>query len=430
MRIPLDRPGRRWRAALLAGLALWLGACGETLYDELELMPAPTLYTETDRAAFPGLSEETILDRTQLFYATDRIPAGPDNPQEFYANERGYVLRTGVARVTIDPPVQSWDALKRLTLAPEREEAITLRMRGVEETGVMPFSISRFVPETPGAAEMAAAGRRFAAQIEAQLARSGSRDIIIYTHGYNVDFDYSTLVSKQLQHFLGYRGAFISYNWTATPSRFAYFKDQESAMATRRNLRALIEFLSENTSARRIHLVGYSAGSRLAFETAYQIALQPAPRPRLGRVVLISSDLDRAFFLEAIEDGLLDALDDLTLYQSRTDGALALSQLVFGRERLGQTAGEAQDPTTAAVQARLHELDNLHVIDVTGAERASFGNGHWYFQSSPWASSDLFLMLQTDQDPAERGLVRSGSSPIWRFPPDYPQVLARRAGEG
>ena len=287
----------------------------------------------------------------------------------------------------------------------------------------MPFSVTDYMEDPPSDQEMQYAGRRFAAQVDAQLAASRNKDIFIYTHGYNVDFDYSTLVSKELQHFLGYQGAFISYNWTATPSRLAYFRDQESAMATRRNLRSLIEYLSGNTRARRIHLIGYSAGSRLAFETAYQIALLADPKPRMGKLILISSDLDRAFFLQAIEDGLLDAVDDVTLYQSQTDAALAMSRLVFGRERLGEATADGRvDP---AVQSRLAELDDLHIIDVTDAEAANAGNGHWYFQSSPWASSDLFLSLLTDRDPGARGLVRSPGAAVWRFPPDYPAVLRR-----
>ena len=114
----------------------------------------------------------------------------------------------------------------------------------------MPFSASDFMENPPPAEQMAAAGRAFAEQVSAELALTSNKDIFIYIPGYNVDFDYATLVSRELQHFLGYQGAFISYNWTATPSRFAYFKDQESASATRRYLRSLVEFLSTQTDAR------------------------------------------------------------------------------------------------------------------------------------------------------------------------------------
>lgn len=188
-------------------------------------------------------------------------------------------------------------------------------------------------------------------------------------------------------------------------------------MATRRNLRSLIEFLSENTKARRIHLIGYSAGSRLVFATAYEIALGAAPNARLGKLILIGSDLDRTYFAQAIEDGILDAVSDLTLYSSGSDSALALSRIVFGRERIGEISGNKD--VGPRVRSVLAGLDKLHVIDVSEAKGADTGNGHWYFRSSPWASSDIFLSLLTDMQPSERGLIRSPGEIVWRFPSDY-----------
>ncbi|MEE4187271.1 MAG: alpha/beta hydrolase [Roseobacter sp.] len=398
-----------------------LAACGPAVYDEIELMPAPTVYAETDATPFANVTRETVSERAKLFYATDRMPAEPEDPQAYYNNERGHLLRAGTARVKIDPPISTWDEISRITLTRERERTYKLKLSEVTETGVMPFSLSRYFENAPSQQEMNAAGKSFAAQIDAQLARSKNNDIFIYTHGYNVDFDYSTLVSKELQHFLGYQGAFISYNWTATPSRLAYFRDQESVLSTRRNLRALIEYLSDNTRARRIHLIGYSAGTRLVFEAAYQLALKPDKKTKLGRLILIGSDLDTSFVLQSLEDGLLNVVDDVTFYQSQTDSALGISSFVFGRQRIGQTS--EPDTVPPGLVNGLADFNDLHIIDVTEAEAADTGNGHWYFQSSPWASSDLFISLLTDKTPDQRGLVRAPGEFVWRFPSNYPQNL-------
>lgn len=404
-------------------ICLTLTACSAKTYNEIDLMPAPTVFAGGTLDPFENVTTDNFTTRTQLFYATDRAPAGPDDPQETYGNARGQVLRAGIARVASDPPLETWENARRITLATSRDQDYALRVVGVEETGILPFSAINYMDTPPSRAEVETAGRRFAAQINAQLAQSANKDIFVYIHGYNVDFDYSTLVSRQLQHFLGYQGAFISYNWTATPNRLAYFRDQESALVSRRYLRELIGFLSANTNARRIHLIGYSAGTRLAFDAAYQIALGAGNNTRLGKLILIGSDLDRAYFIHAIEDGLLNAVTDLTIYQSETDSALAMSRLVFGRMRLGETA--APGTAVPAVQTELARIRRLHVIDVTDAEEAGTGNGHWYFRSSPWASSDLFLSLLTDKDPGARGLVRAPGEIIWRFPDDYPQRIGK-----
>ena len=52
----------------------------------------------------------------------------------------------------------------------------------------------------------------------------------------------------------------------------------------------------------------------------------------------------------------------------------------------------------------LREARDAAVIDVTSAENATAGNGHWYFMSSPWVSSDLLLLFKTGGTPDERGL--------------------------
>lgn len=137
-------------------------------------------------------------------------------------------------------------------------------------------------------------------------------------------------------------------------------------------------------------------------------------------MILIGSDLDRTYFAQAIEDGILDVVSDLTVYSSRTDSAL--SRFLFGRERLGEISdASAVGPRVRSVMAG---LENLHVIDVSDAEASDTGNGHWYFRSSPWASSDLFLSLLTGKSPAERGLVRSPDQVVWQFPSDYLERVA------
>jgi len=217
------------RIATVASLG-FLAACGPAVYDEIDLMPAPTVYAETETTPFANVTRETVSERAKLFYVTDRMPAEAEDPQVYYNNERGHMLRAGTARVGIDPPIETWDEVSRITLARERDRNYTLKLSEVKELGILPFSLSRYFENAPTTQEMNAAGRNFASLIDAQLARSKNRDIFIYTHGYNVDFDYSTLVSKELQHFLGYQGAFISYNWTATPSRLAYFRAMAEVM--------------------------------------------------------------------------------------------------------------------------------------------------------------------------------------------------------
>lgn len=414
------------RAVIGLTLLLTAAACGEKSYNEISLMPPPAIYQQGALDPFAGRAPETIEPHTRLFYATDRRVAGPEDQQSLYANDRGVALRVGTVDVALDPPAESWSDLRNITIGGDNAGR-TLTVTGAQEIGPLPFSAGDGAGGEIPAKTADRAASDFKQAINRQLALSGNRDVFIYVHGYNVDFEYPTLVAKELQHYLGYQGAFISYNWPATPNRFAYLRDLETASATRRNLRELVEFLSDETDARRIHLIGYSAGSRLVFEVAYQIALQnqerSSPRARLGQVILIGSDLDRLYFAQALADGLLEGMDRLSIYMSSSDAALNMSRLLFGRNRLGQIT--AEDGIPERVEAELSREPRLSLIDASDAPGADLGNGHWYFRSSPWASSDIFLTLLNGADPAARGLVRGDGKALWQFPKDYPAPLSR-----
>jgi len=419
---------RRFAAVSVTPFVL-LSGCGEAVYDSIKLMPPPAVYVAGEVDPFPNVDAQNFADQTLLFYATDRRPAEVDDKPAHYANDRGFYLRGGTVTVRADPPFEGWEEVRAISLSTEKSPRRLLRIDQVKEFGVLPVTDSRFIPPPAEAEASANAGRQFAAAIDAKLAGSPQKDIFIYVHGYNVDFDYPVLSSKELQHYMGYRGAFVTYAWPATPNRLAYFKDLETADATRKNLRELILFLSRNTAAQNIHIIGYSAGSRLAFEAVYDLTLMFPPgsaqAPRLGQLILIGSDLDRSYFAQAMDDGVLDATDGVTIYMSSTDSALRVSSIVLGQDRLGQVFVNDGNEVTQDVVARLRETENLSLIDVSEAPGSSFGNGHSYFRSSPWASSDMFVSLIYGLDAQTRGLERAEGQAYWRFPPDYPTRIVR-----
>ncbi len=411
---------------LVLGPLFALSGCGEAVYDTIKLMPPPAVYAAGEVDPFPRVETQTFEAQSKLFYATDRRPASEESAARFYANERGFVLRGGAVRVQADPPFSGWDELRAISLSQKQSPRRLLRIAQVEEYGFLPVEPISMMPNPPSREETEKAGRRFVTELNRKLASSVQNDIFIYVHGYNVDFDYPVLVSKELQHYLGYRGAFITYAWPATPNRLAYFKDLETADSTRKNLRQLIEYLSQSTRAENIHIIGYSAGSRLAFEAVYDLALQyPAGRsgaPRLGKLILIGSDVDRSYFAQALDDGVLRITDEVAVYMSSTDSALRMSSFVLGVDRLGQVA-TAQGETGKEIARRMRNVQGLTLIDVSDAEGASFGNGHSYFRSSPWASSDMFVSLIYGLDPEARGLERSPDAIVWTFPDDYPDRI-------
>jgi hypothetical protein len=96
---------------------------------------------------------------------------------------------------------------------------------------------------------------------------------------------------------------------------------------------------------------------------------------------------------------------------------MSASKIFLKRERVGEMF--AHGKIAPGTLEFLKNSPELSTINVTEAEGAASGSGHGYFRSSPWTSSDILMTLRYDLAPAERGLVLSGDSPIWSFPPDY-----------
>jgi esterase/lipase superfamily enzyme len=426
-----DSVSNRRQLIILCGLILalivYLSGCATHKPYEIELMPAPDVYEKglidpfSDRNPLKAIPYEGIL------YATDRQPSDADH--HFYLNKRGYLTRLGSARIEIGPQGISWEEARRMSLLKNRTTKYPLKVVEVDELGILDRSITVFTDPAMVPSDPWQPAERFAAFINAKLNRSQRKDIYIYVHGYKVVFENPLLVATELWHFLGYEGVFIAYAWPSTPSRWAYFADIETAELTAHNLRLFLKYLAEETEAERIHIIGYSAGTRVVIATLAQLALLHAEQDqssiqnklRIGHVILVGSDVDRQLFGAYLVDGLLKVPATLSVYVSESDRALGISRWLFQRDRLGQVWQGRQIPP--ATVDFLRQAENLHVINVTEAEGAATGNGHAYFRKSPWASSDILVSLMYGLKPAERGLKKDAELPIWTFPSDYIQKL-------
>ena len=423
------RRGRTLRA-LVAGLWLFLSACSSNKPYQIELMPAPHVYGGGVVDPFidiDGVKPEDVPYRGVL-YATDRKPG--DEETDLYENERGFLLRLGIANITMGKGDLDWEEARRISLLKNRSGKYPLKVTHVKELGVLDRTLSELVedPRAP-ALDPTLPGREFASLVNEKLRISHRKEILVYVHGYKVVFDNPILVTTELWHFLGYDGVAIAYAWPSTPSRWAYASDLETASLSSQNLRVLLEYLAEETDAERINIIGYSAGTRVVISALAQMALLHSNEDRetvqrdlrLGRVILVGSDYDRSLFAAHLNDGLLKIPASATIYLSETDTALSISRWLFGRDRLGQMWKER--PLRQAVEDYVRKMENLHLIDVTDAEEADAGNGHAYFRKSPWVSSDILVSLMYDLDPVERGLSILPDLPVWHFPGDYIQRL-------
>ena len=418
------------RTAIVFTVTTLLSACASAPVDQIELMPAPDVYGD---GLLNPLPESNPFDRIPydgILFATDRSPATEDDPEQYYRNDRGQVVRLGLAEIQFGKKEFTWEFARHISMLKSRSEEYPIKISNVDEWGIMGstipywFDVSLISEDErpPDATD------RFADAINAQLAASRKKHVYIYVHGYKVGFENPVLVSAELWHFLAYDGAFIAYAWPSTPSRFAYIKDSDTAAGYARNLRLLLQFVAENTDAEEIHVIGYSNGTRLVLRAIEQLALihegesadEIWEQLRLRNVILVGSDLDRGVFGSYMADGILNVSKHLSIYMSPHDKALGVSQFLTRRQRLGQLwGGKGGEMHPLARRALIDYRDQLSFINVSAAEGSDTGNGHGYFRSSPWASSDVLMPLYYGLTPAQRGLVEQEDLPIYTFPSDY-----------
>ncbi|MDK9558223.1 alpha/beta hydrolase [Marinobacter sp. M216] len=393
-------------------------------------MPAPDVYGDGLLNPLPETEPFQRIPYDGILFATDRAPATGEDPENYYLNDRGFVVRVGLAEIQFGKKEFSWEFARQVSMLKTRTEDYPVKITGVEEWGMMKSSLPNWIDtslldrgELPEDAS-----DRFAKAINAQLAVSGKKHVYIYVHGYKVVFENPVLVSAELWHFLGYEGAFIAYAWPSTPSRFAYIKDSDTSEGFARSLRVLLEFIAQETDAEEVHVIGYSNGTRLVLRALEQLALKHHSESeeviheklRISNVILVGSDLDRGVFGAFISDGLLKVPRRTSVYVSDRDKALGFSQFLTRRQRLGQLWGGAGDEMLPLVRQALIDLsDQLAFINVSEAEASDLGNGHGYFLSSPWASSDILMTLYYGLTPQQRGLLMQEDMPVYTFPPDY-----------
>ena len=397
-------------------------------------MPAPAVFEDGDINPLPKGPPPVSYDDFRMLYATDREPSNDPEERPFYLNSPGYIVRLGQARVKAGPPGSDWEAVRRISLAKNRSGDYPLEVLSVNETGALPSTYSFLTRSVPEPTALDQGGRKFAELVDERLVASGVKDVYIYLHGFRVKFDVPVLVASELWHFMGYRGAFISYSWPSTPSLFAYLADLEAAVIMARKLRLFLTYLAEETQAEKIHIIAFSAGSRLVIRALHQLALLHADETdeeirkdvRIGNVIIVGGDISGEEFGVALADDMLRVAERTTSYVSSADRALAFVRRLFRRKRLGEMWVEELPPRMADF---LRANPSLQFIDVTEAAGSTDGNGHSFFRKSPWVSSDLLALLAYDLGAAERGLEKEANLLVWTFPPDFIERLRKVLAE-
>ncbi|MEC3862236.1 alpha/beta fold hydrolase [Mesobacterium sp. TK19101] len=141
-----------------------------------------------------------------------------------------------------------------------------------------------------------ASQRDFLRAIDAALP-TGSKEVVVFVHGYNVNNAEAVYRLAQIGHDFRARAPVVAYSWPSAGSPRGYVYDRDSVIFSRDGLET---FLTDLTAGgkRRVLLVGHSMGTQLVMEVLRQISISgdKSVLRRLNGVALISPDIDEDVF--------------------------------------------------------------------------------------------------------------------------------------
>jgi esterase/lipase superfamily enzyme len=405
------------------GIVLSVSLLAGCLTGTEPLMETPVLYADGSLDPFAHLTEAHREPDVTVFYATERSRGG-DARTPRYGNRVGDGLRFGRATVRIGSEPLDWERLCELSLAPTRPQDLELGVERLDELAFLPSGR----PE-----ELQPDLAAFLATLNAHLEPSQDPELVVYVHGAKVDLERALERWGELTHFAGRDLVPLVFDWPSHQNILAYAFGSDAGRAEQSapSLADLLELLARHTSARRIHLVGYSAGARvvtLALSDLHQRTPDPSRGElRLGVVLLLAGDVRLERFLQ-VAPALHELAERITVTASDADHALALAEHLMGS---GQRIGELQADLPEEEREALQRLPRFELVDLSrGQEARGFDiSGHRYWYRHPWVSSEIILNLRTDRPAEQRGLEPGDSAGVWFLPPDYPErarAAARR----
>ena len=364
------------------------------------------LYSRTNRPADAATVEATIADldmrardldlrryttedgfaTVRVFYGTNRMPTGKAKASQFYGNERGE-LDVGYVDVSI-PETHKYGELETSTRW--SVYAYTMGDDEFKRKFVLLLKIAALEQDS------------FHEQLQQYVESSPSNDILVFVHGYNSSFEDAARRTAQLAYDLDFDGTPMMYSWPSQASTMSYTVDEAVVRFSGRRMARFLREIVEQAGAERIHLIAHSMGNRALIEALERLVVDrqdAASEPMFGQIVFTAPDVDRDYFIEAVQD-IQGAAERITLYASENDIALRSSAMLHGAPR----AGLAGDAMVSAA--------GIDTIDMSDVDADLLGHG--YFAADEGAIYDLFRLLWRG-DPPERRCGMHSNDNFWLF---------------
>ena len=243
--------------------------------------------------------------------------------------------------------------------------------------------------------------------IKEQIGLSAEKDVLLFVHGFNVEFDEAMMRTAQLGYDLNFKGAVTCFSWPSDGSIAGYVADTDSSRLSADYLSTFIKQLITDTGAAKLHIIAHSMGNVALTSALMQLKQEGFfPNTLFNQIILAAPDIDRDIFINQIMPSIKrDA--NITLYASDNDKALiAAKKIRKGYTRLGE-AGQ-----------NIIIIKGLDSVDASNVKTDLLGHG--YFSGTMSLINDIHLVL-SGVPPHKRILdeknkvINGNSEKYWAF---------------
>jgi esterase/lipase superfamily enzyme len=218
---------------------------------------------------------------------------------------------------------------------------------------------SRFRPTTSAKAEYQTRAEALAG-FRRLLRQTPSKHVLVFVHGFNNRFEDAVFRYAQIVHDSGASAVPVLFTWPSRGSVFAYGYDHESASYSRDALEDGLRFIAKDPEVKEITVLAHSMGNWVTLEALRQMAIRDGKvAEKIRSVMLAAPDVDIDLAREYVMT-MGERRPHITLFVSKDDRALAVSQKVWGSQRLGSI-----DPDEEPFKSVL-EREKIQVVNLTG----------------------------------------------------------------
>lgn len=328
----------------------------------------------------------------KVFYATNRAPQG-ESPHLRFGNDVAGSIQYGQAAAVLPGRERGQDPIP----LPEEPDKISL-------TSFVP-KFSRKPPRAYATLDSVNSldATSFHAGVRDQIERSTGKDLLLFVHGFNVDYESAVIRTAQIACDLPFNGAVCCYAWPSQGGIRNYGTDEDFNYASVEHFQTFLqELFASIPPETKVNIVVHSMGNRIVMQALNRMPEPEGSTKPINHVVLCAPDVGVSDYYSWI-DGVKNQARRVTLYVGDGDTALAASKALHAEQRVG----DAIPPVLA---------EGVETIDCSPVELSLMG--HSYYGGSIEVLCDLFCILKEDLPASERNWltqVTEEGETFWRF---------------